>query len=100
MKVAVIIDTWFPLIGGGQINAYEISRRIANKGVKIDIITRNNGKDTISIPNNLKIIKLGQYSGPYDSISKIIFMIRSFIYVYKRNYNLVHAHAFFTRDYC
>ena len=31
MKVAVIIDTWFPFVGGGQINAWEISKRLAKK---------------------------------------------------------------------
>lgn len=94
MKVAVIIDTWFPFIGGGQINAWEISRRLARKGIKIDIVTRNNGQDKLKKVKNLKIFKLGSRSVPEDSLSKLFFLIRSFLFIQKRNHHLVHAHAF------
>lgn len=94
MKVAVLIDTWFPFVGGGQINAYEISRILAEKDVKIEIITRNCGNDNLVLPKNLKIIKLGNKSNPEDLFSKITFACISFLYIYRNNYDLVHAHAF------
>ena len=94
MRVAVLIDTWFPFIGGGQVNAYEISRRITRDDVYIDIITRNNGKDDLKLPKNLRIIKLGSKSEPNSYIAKILFTLRAFLYIYKRDYDLVHAHAF------
>ena len=94
MKIAVIIDTWFPHIGGGQINAYETSKRLAQKGVNVDIITRNNGKDNLTQIKNLKVIKLGSFKKPHDLISQIIFCLRSYFFVLKRDYDLVHAHAF------
>lgn len=94
MKVAVIIDTWFPFIGGGQINAYEISRRLAKGKVTIDIITRNNGRDNRKYPQNLRIVKLGPPTLSQDSIAKIFFNFRAFFYLIKHNYDLVHAHAF------
>jgi len=31
-EVAVIVDTWYPLLGG-QINAYELSRGIVNRQI-------------------------------------------------------------------
>ncbi len=94
MKVALIIDTWFPTIGGGQINAFEISKRIAQKGVSIDVITRNTGTDNLKLPANLKVVKLGQKAKPFDYFSKAVFLFNAYFYVYKRDYNLVHAHAF------
>jgi len=94
MRIAVIIDTWFPFIGGGQINAFEISKRIAEKNIIIDIITRNNGKDNLKLPKNLKVYKLGPKVAVDDPISKIVYIVRSFFFVYRRNYDLVHAHAF------
>lgn len=94
MKVAVLIDTWFPYIGGGQVNAYEISKRIAQKGISIEIITRNNGRDNLKYPKSLKVTKLGPYTKGEDFISKLTFLFRSFFYIYGRDYNLVHAHAF------
>lgn len=94
-KVAVIVDTWFPFIGGGQINALEISKRIVrDNDFKVDIITRNNGKNDLKLPKNLKQIRLGPYSKPANQILKLIFLIYAIIYIYKRNYDLVHAHAF------
>ncbi|OGC57890.1 hypothetical protein A3H26_01570 [candidate division WWE3 bacterium RIFCSPLOWO2_12_FULL_36_10] len=94
MRVAVIIDTWFPFIGGGQINAWEISKRIAKEDISIDIITRNNGHDNLQLSKNLKVFKLGPKAAADDTISKIAYLVRSFLFVYKKKYDLVHAHAF------
>ncbi len=94
MKVAVLIDTWFPFIGGGQINALEISKRIAAKGIQVDIITRNCGKENITYPNNLKIFKLGTESKPSSQVSKIIYCFKAFTFLVKNRYDLVSAHAF------
>lgn len=94
MRVAVVIDTWFPHIGGGQINAWEITRRIAQKNTYIDIITRDNGKDNLKLPKNVKIIKLGPQALPFNTFSKVTFSIRSFLYLYSHSYDLIHTHAF------
>src|SRR3989338_6734867 len=94
MKVAVLIDTWSPVVGGGQINAWEISKRLAKKGVEIDIVTRSCGRDKLKRVKNLNVYKLGSKSNPNDSLSKVFFVFRSFLFVYKRKYDLVHAHAF------
>lgn len=94
MKVALLIDTWFPFIGGGQINAWEISKRIARGNIFIDIITRNNDQDNLPPPKNLKVYKLGPKAAADDTISKIVYLVRSFLFIYKRDYDLVHAHAF------
>lgn len=94
IKVAILIDTWFPLVGGGQINAYEIAKRLAKQNIAIDIITRDNGNSQLKLPANLKIVKLGKYSQPYSLLAKIIFLFRSYFYIYRKNYTIVHAHAF------
>ncbi len=95
MKIAVLIDTWFPFIGGGQINALEISKCIANKGVHMEIITRNTGIERIRYPKNITIVKLGKKSTPENNLAKLMFLITSFFYIYKKDYDLIHAHAFF-----
>ena len=94
MKVALLIDTWFPFIGGGQINSYEISKRIVKKGVSIDIVTRNLGLYDVKLPKNLKVIQLGTKMSSESTFSKIKFLIRSFVYIFNRNYDLIHVHAF------
>lgn len=94
MRVAVIIDTWFPVIGGGQINAWEISRRLAQKNLRIDIITRHNGRDNLRTPKNLHVFKLGGHAKPFDALSKILFILQAFLFLRRRNYDIFHAHAF------
>jgi len=41
MRIGMIIDAWFPHFGGGQVHAWELSRRLVlNHGCEIDIVTR------------------------------------------------------------
>src|SRR3990167_8870430 len=74
MKIAVVIDTWFPAVGGGQINTWEITKRLASK--------------------NLKIIKLGEKNEPDDSLSKIIFAFKIIPFLLRKEYDLYHVHPF------
>ncbi len=94
MKIAVVIDTWFPAVGGGQINAWEISNRLASKNVQIDVVTRNNGPDNLKKPKYLKVIKLGNKSNPESAISKILFSFNLIPFLVNRNYQLIHVHPF------
>lgn len=94
MKVVVIIDTWFPFIGGGQINAWEISKRLARKGNSIDIITRNNGIYKPLIVKNLKIVTLGKAVNPEDNYSRAVFLLNALLYIRKKDYDIIHLHAF------
>ena len=94
MKVAVIIDTWFPAIGGGQINVWEISKRLASKDLQIDVITRNNGDDDLKEIKYLKVIKSGVISRPESAIAKIIFSFWIIFFLIKREYDLIHVHPF------
>ncbi len=94
MKIAVVIDTWFPFIGGGQVNTWEISKRIAQKGHQVDIVTRNNGDYKQEKVKNLGVIRLGPKSDPDNNLSRIIFLIKSFFYIKGKDYELVHLQAF------
>lgn len=93
-KIAVIIDTWYPFVGGGQISTYEISKRIASQNNQIDIITRNLGADNLSLPKYLRVIKLGGKTNPFNTFSKLLFIARSYRFVAGNKYDLVHAQAF------
>ena len=78
IKIAMIVDAWFPYIGGGQINAWEISRRLAQAGCRIDIITRNQGSDNLNYPKNLNVIKFGQKVKPLDYPSRLVFLLKAY----------------------
>ncbi len=94
MKVAVLIDTWFPFVGGGQINAWEISKGLARRGNKVEIITRNCGTDHLKPFKNLNIIKLGNLSKPGDDMARIRYLWQALIYINRNHFDLVMAHAF------
>ena len=94
MKIAVVIDTWFPAVGGGQINTWEISKRIAQKGHQIDIITRNNGEYKCQKVKNLKVLQIGSKSNPDDNLSRMFFLIRAFSLIKGKNYDVIHLQAF------
>lgn len=94
MKVAVVIDTWFPAIGGGQTNTWEISKRIAKLGHQVDIITRNNGIYKPVKVNNLQIFRFGPKSKPDDNLSRILFLIKAFLFIKNKDYNVIHLQAF------
>lgn len=93
-KIAIIIDTWFPFVGGGQINVWKISQILAKKGFDLTIISRNNGEHNLSKINNIKIVQLGSFSRPESQVAKALFALRAFIHLLNKDYDLVHAHAF------
>jgi len=94
MRIAVLIDTWFPFIGGGQINAWEISKRLAKGGVQVEIVTRSGGKDNLGKIANLKVIKLGSNSKPNDEFSRFKYLFQSLVYCTRNGHDLIVAHAF------
>ena len=94
MKVAVIIDFWFPAVGGGQVNAWEISKRIASRKIQIDIIARNCGEDNLEKIPYLSIYKLGFKTQPDNLLSEFLFLINLFFFLLKRKYDLIHVHPF------
>lgn len=94
MRIAVLIDTWFPFVGGGQVNAWEISKILAQKGEKVEIITRNNGKDNIQNLKNLKITKLGKLSKTSSDTARIAYLLRALFYLMRNDFDLIVAHAF------
>lgn len=94
MRIAVVIDTWFPAVGGGQINAWEISKRISKKGNQVDIITRSNGKYKGEELKNLNVVQLGSRSNPDNNISRIFFLIKAFLLLRRKKYDVIHLQAF------
>src|SRR3990170_7558298 len=94
MKIAVVIDTWFPVVGGGQINAWEILKRLASKNFQIDIITRNNGVYKGEKVKNLNVDQIGPTSNPDDNLSRMFFLIRAFFLIQGKEYDVIHLQAF------
>lgn len=101
-KIAVIIDTWYPYFGGGQVSVWEIHKRIAEKGVKIDIVTRNLGQSGLKPTENIREIKLGKLAKPrstfseqpLSTIERIPFLIKALFFLNKNDYDLIVIHPY------
>lgn len=100
IKVAVLIDAWFPIFGGGQVHTEEISQILSqNFGYDIEIITSNLGiKGTEdysdSRTDTLKVTRLGPRFSFENFFGRIIYIFYAFFYLISHDFDLIHAHAF------
>lgn len=103
MKICFIIDSWFPVYGGGPTHVWEIAKRlVASHGCKVDIITRKlladggeRGADNEShLDGNLRVIRLGPISKFDNLFGRLWFLVQSFFYLSSSHYDIVNAQAF------
>ncbi len=101
MKVLIIIDHWFPNIGGGPRHVFEIARRL-KKMYPIDVeivtsklLTKNaDWKKFSNIVSNLKIVYLPP-QGEFENFSRRIqFLVHLFRYLMTHDFDILHIHPF------
>lgn len=100
MKVIIVIDYWFPGIGGGPIHVAEIAKELLRKkNLKLTIISSNLFLDNLKgkIPDKyaeLPVVRLGKKL-PYTSLwGRINFLWHLFFYLLQQNFDLIHVHPF------
>lgn len=102
-RVALLVDAWFPLFGGGQVHCAEIAKSLI-KNYDVEIITRKiSGRITffekqMVDTEGLTIIEVGFKSDFGNPLMRIWYMIAVFFILLRKNifgpgYNLYHAHA-------
>ncbi len=102
MKIAILIDTFLPYKGGGQIFVWEAAKRLAQKeNLEITIITRKLLLNNIKIAKNeeyfsgkLKIVRKGFCTEWNNIFSRGFFIISSFFYLLTHPFDLIDAQAF------
>ncbi|MDD5213799.1 MAG: glycosyltransferase family 4 protein [Candidatus Gracilibacteria bacterium] len=107
MKIAMIIDAWEPIVGGGQIHVRNICEKlIKNKNCEIDLFVRSlkgddekiYNQDEILLDGKLRIIRCGRVKHFFDFSERILSIYSIFFRVLKENkkqkYDLIHAHTF------
>src|SRR3990170_1332181 len=94
LKVCLITDTWFPVIGGGPIVVLNYAKKLTiNHNCKVDIITRRfNQQDNYHLTkiNNLRIIKFGPSLAWNNIFARLLFIIKTFLHLLSNNYDVVH----------
>lgn len=101
MKIAMIIEAWTPIWGGGQAVAYEIAKRLTEMyDIDIDLFVMNlegyNGEIVEQINKNFRIVHVGK-KRKWDFKNRLIWiweLIRTIIkFNNKTRYNILHAHS-------
>jgi 1,2-diacylglycerol 3-alpha-glucosyltransferase len=93
LKIAMVIDAWFPHYGGGQIHVWELAKSLQEKGCQVDIITRNLGGWT-NPRSDIKVIRLGRFKKFSNIYGRIEFLFLSLLHLLNSDYDIIHAHAF------
>ncbi len=109
MRVAMIIEAWEPIWGGGQVHVYEICKRLVKHGVEIDLYVmalKDKGgkvynKNEELFGGKLRIFRIGTpkqwenvtiFNRIYWAILTMIAVIRNHR---RKRYDIIHAHAYF-----
>lgn len=99
MKIAFVIDAFFPVIGGGQVHVAEISKVLSKRySCKVEVITSRLGagnKNFVFTGNkNLKITRLGPSWSFENWVGRIIFLLLATLKLLSEKYDLISAQAF------
>jgi glycosyltransferase involved in cell wall biosynthesis len=92
-KILMLVDAWFPHVGGGQIHAWELSKELAKRGCKITIFTRNLGPWSEQFPG-VKVVRVGHFKKFANLFGRIEYLVLALFYSLFTGYDILHAHAF------
>lgn len=99
-RVALLIDTWFPVHTGEQVYTAQLGQALAKDyGYEVDILTRAiRGKTSASEkefekPEALRVKRFGWRSGPGNIFLTLSYMLWVFLYLvwHGKSYHLYHA---------
>lgn len=94
MNIIMVINSFFPLVGGAERQAQRISEALVNRGHKVTVLTRHhrNLEEKVDI-NGVNIIRIKV--GNINKIKPIIFLIKTLIFVRKnkKKIDIVHGHS-------
>ena len=99
MKVCIVIDYWFPSIGGGPMHVAELVRRLVrHKDVHLTVLTSNlfigsDGK-TPKEYQDIAVVRLGKRAQFGNIFGKLDFLIRCFFYLLNHDFDILHVHPY------
>lgn len=91
--IVMFIDAWFPLVGGGQVHVWELSKKIVDLGYTVTIFTRNLGKWS-ETHKDIKVIRVGRFTKFQNIIGRLDYLLQALFFALKEDYQIAHLHAF------
>lgn len=92
-KVLMVVDAWFPLVGGGQIHVLEIAKNLSKQGFNITVLTRDLGQ-WVDVIEGVEVIRVGYFKNFANPLGRIEFLLICLWLVLIRSYDILHLHAF------
>ncbi len=92
-RILMLIDAWFPHIGGGQVHVWELSKQLVLLGYNVTIFTRNQGKWDETF-DGIEVKRVGIIKKFDNIIGRLEYLFRALVYSLFTKYDLWHAHAF------
>jgi len=92
-SVLMLIQTFFPAIGGAEKQALELSRSLVSRGLKVTVLTRLlRGTPSEEILEGVRVVRLSARGR--GAVNSAWFMVKSFFYLlaHSAEYDLVHVH--------
>jgi Glycosyl transferase 4-like domain len=101
-RVAMILDTWFPVHTGEQVYVARLIRALADThGYEVDLLTRplnkalNSEQKAFESAQALRVKRLGWRAGPSNPLAQMGFVVFAFLHLLfsGQSYRLYHAHS-------
>lgn len=92
-KILMVVDAWFPHVGGGQIHVWELSKALVDLGYLVTIYTRDLGETNLYY-KGITIKRVGHFKKFTNIFGRLEFLLVALIYSLFADYQILHLHAF------
>lgn len=92
-KLLMVVDAWFPFVGGGQVHVWELSKKLVLLGFDVTILTRDLGR-WVQDTNGIKVVRVGMIKNFGNPIGRLEFLFYSVVYLFLHRFDVIHLHAF------
>ncbi|MGG3449088.1 glycosyltransferase family 4 protein [Domibacillus aminovorans] len=94
MKIVMLISSFYPLMGGAEVQVRRLSNHLIKKGHQVTIVTRwHEGLKTRENIDEIEIIRLKVSKN--SKIAPLIYLYKSLVYIgkNKKNIDILHSHS-------
>jgi glycosyltransferase involved in cell wall biosynthesis len=92
MRICMVIEAWHPYMGGGQVHALELVKRLEREH-SVEVITR----DLVGVGRETgvasKVVRIGPCTKLGSALGRMLWIARATLRILSRKYDLIHAHS-------
>jgi len=97
VKVCIIIDAWYPVVGGGQVYVHELANRLVSQhNCSVDIYTRKLRSESTAVPVSTPkyiVHRLGWLTSFHNPFARVAFLIQAIWLLLWRRYDVLNPQS-------